>query len=100
MINLKEIFYIMATENEEKLIEIAMAQEYVDSTLAIIENAENIKKNIRVHFVEQLKKLANNKGLKFDCDENLCDLYDNKWISLSKPSVSKLWKIYIGCKSK
>lgn len=96
MINLKEIFYIMATENEEKLIEIAMAQEYVDSTLAIIENAENIKKNIRVHFVEQLKKLANNKGLKFDCDENLCDLYDNKWISLSKPSVSKLWKIYIG----
>lgn len=94
--NLKEILYIMDRENEDKLIEIAMAQEYVDSTLAIIENAENIKKNIRVHFVEQLKKLANNKGLKFDCDENLCDLYDNKWISLSKPSVSKLWKIYIG----
>ena len=94
--NLKEILYIMDRENENKLIEIATTKEYVDSTLTIIENTESIKKNIRVHFVEQLKKLANNKGLEFDCDENLCDLHDDKWISLSKPSVSKLWKIYIG----
>lgn len=94
--NLKEILYIMDRENENKLIEIATTKEYVDSTLTIIENTESIMKNIRVHFVEQLKKLANNKELEFDCDENLCDLYDNKWISLSKPSVSELWKIYIG----
>ena len=95
--NLKEILYIMDRENEDTLIEIATTKEYVDSTLAIIENAESIKKNIRVHFIEQLKKLANNKGLEFDCDENLCDLYDDdKWISLCKPSISKLWKIYIG----
>lgn len=94
--NLKEILYMMDKENENKLIEIATDKEYVDSTLAIIENVENIKKKIRSHFVEQLKKLANNKGLKFDCDEDLCDLHDEKWISLSKPSVSKLWKIYIG----
>lgn len=94
--NLKEILYIMDRENENKLIEIATTKDYVDSTLTIIENTESIKKNIRVHFVDQLKKLADNKGLEFDCDENLCDLQDGKWISLSKPSVSQLWKIYIG----
>ena len=94
--NLKEILYIMDRENENKLIEIATTKDYVDSTLTIIENTESIKRNIRVHFVDQLKKLADNKGLEFDCDENLCDLQDCKWISLSKPSVSQLWKIYIG----
>lgn len=94
--NLKEILYIMDKENENKLIEIATTKEYVDSTLAILENAENIKKNIRVHFVGQLEKLADSKGLKLDCDENFCDLHDGKWITISKQSVSKLWKIYIG----
>lgn len=93
--NLKEILYIMDRENENKLIEISTAKEYVDSTLTIIENAENIKKNIRIHFVEQLEKLADKKGLDFDCDPNLCDMQDNQWISLGKPSVPK-WKIYIG----
>ena len=76
----------MDRDNENKLLEVATTQEYVDATLTITENAESIKKNIRVHFVEQLKKLANNKGLEFDCDENLCDLLGDKWISLSKPS--------------
>lgn len=96
--NLKEILYIMATENEKKLIEIATAQEYVDSTLTIIENAENIKKNIRVHFVEQLEKLAKKKGLIFKCDKKkICDYSeDSQWITLIKPSESETWGIYIG----
>lgn len=97
MTNLKEILYIMDRENENKLIEIATAKEYVDSTLAIMENTENIKKNIRVHFVELLKQLVEDKGLKCDCDPGLCDYSDNdKWIRITNPSVPGEWGIYVG----
>lgn len=98
IINLKEILYIMDRENENKLIEVATTQEYVDATLTIIENAGNIEKNIRRYFVEQLKKLAEDKGLKFKCDkEKICEYSeDGQWITLTKPYESEIWGIYIG----
>lgn len=96
IINLKEILNIMDTENENKLIETATSKEYVDSALTIIENGTNIKKAIRERFVEQLKELVEKKGLEFHCDEGLCDLRNDSWIMILKPSVSKIWSIYIG----
>ena len=98
IINLKskEILNMMDTENENKLIETATSPEYIESTLTIMENSWNIQKAIRQRFVEQLKELASSKGFEFYYDEHLCDLWNDQWIEISKPSISIHWGICIG----
>ena len=98
IINLKskEILNMMDTENENKLIETATSPEYIESTLTIMENSWNIQKAIRQRFVEQLRELASSKGFEFYYDEHLCDLWNDQWIEISKPSISIHWGICIG----
>lgn len=94
--NLKEILNIMCTENENRVIELATSKEYTESTLAILRNEMEIKREIRLHFIEELKRLAKQKGLDFTYDEGLIHFWDNQWIVFSQPSVSKKWNVYIG----
>lgn len=55
-----------------------------------------IKREIRLHFIEELERLAMQKGIEFSCDEGALHFWYNQWIVLSQPSVSKEWGIYIG----
>lgn len=79
----------MCTENENRMIELATSKEYTESTLAILRNEMEIKREIRLHFIEELKRLAKQKGLDFTYDEGLIHFWDNQWIVFSQPSVSK-----------
>lgn len=96
IINLKEILNIMGVENENKLIELVTSKEYTESTLAILRNEMEIKREIRLHFIEELERLARQKGFEFSCDEGVIHFWDDQWIVLSQPSVSKEWGVYIG----
>ena len=96
IINLKKILNIMDIENKDRLVAVAISKEYVDSTLAIIDNGEDIKKKIRQNFLEELKCLAKQKELEVHIDENMCDLGKDQWVYLTQPSVSEIWAICIG----
>ena len=96
IINLSEILNIMSTDSANKLIEVSTSKEYLDSTLAILENKDEIEKAIRKQFVNQLEELAKKKELDFHCDDNLCELRSGQWITMEKTSLSQTWKIYIG----
>lgn len=96
IINLKEIMNIMGVENENKLIELITSKEYAESTLAILRNEMEIKREICLHLIGELERLAKQKGLEFSCDEGVLHFWDDQWIVLSQPSVSKEWGIYIG----
>lgn len=96
IINLKEILNIMGVENENKLIELVTSKEYTESTLAILRNEMEIKREIRLHFIEELERLARQKGFEFSCDEGVHHFWYDQWIVLSQPSVSKEWGVYIG----
>lgn len=96
IINVKEILNIMCVENENKLIEVATSKEYTESTLAILRNEMEIKREIRLHFIEELERLTRQKGFEFSCDEGVIHFWNDQWIVLSQPSISKEWGIYIG----
>lgn len=97
IVNLKEIFAMMNEDSITKLAEIASSENFIDSTLAIIKNQTEIRKQIIKDFVFQMEKLATKYKLTIDADtEGLCNLKDNTWIALSDPQVSQKWGLFIG----
>jgi hypothetical protein len=101
IINLKQILHIMDTENTNKLIETVTSKDYIEATLAILENESDIQKKIRKQFIEQLKDIAERKKFEFYCDKGVCDLSSNNaaliTFTFTKPPVLKDWNISIGC---
>ncbi|MBD3591514.1 PD-(D/E)XK nuclease family protein [Bacteroides sp. GM023] len=96
IINIKNILYIMDTNNLNKLIEVATSDDYMEATLTILGNQREIQKRIRQKFIEQLKEVAERHDLMFKYDNEICDLKGDCWIHFHNPKVSANWSIFIG----
>lgn len=102
IINLKEILDIMDEENMNKIVSVATDEKYLNATLDIINNQNNIKAQIRRNFIQELEKEAKEYDLELDKNgddfEKIVHLNDEAYIYfLDKKSKHNKWVFCIGC---
>ena len=89
---------MMNEESITELTEIATSDNFIDSTLAIIKNQTEIRKQIIKNFILQMKEIA--KTYKYEItiedETDLCRLKDNTWIDFYCPKISQEWGFSIG----
>ncbi|MCH4211395.1 MAG: PD-(D/E)XK nuclease family protein [Prevotella sp.] len=101
IINLKEILNIMDEENGNKILNIATDEKYLNATLDIINNKDEIKAQIRRNFMQELDKEARKYGLELDKNggefEKIVYLNESYIYFLDKKSKYNKWVFCIGC---
>lgn len=96
--NMKDLLNMMNNESKEQLVELATSPDYIQATLAVLSNQQDIKTQIRKAFIGQLKTMGRELGYEVDADEEICWLNrrGNCWISFHKPEISSKWGFYVG----
>lgn len=80
--NLKTILAIMENDNTEKLMEVLTSADNVETTISIIEQSEEIKKQIRKNFVNRIKETCYKLGFGCEYDEGIVSCSYNSWIRI------------------
>lgn len=93
---LKNLLNLMDHTFQDEFINICISQEHLSATLNILKNQEEIGTRIRYNFIQELKKLAEHKGLSVKEENNLCNKIDDSWIILYDSKQSPNWGICIG----
>lgn len=102
IINLKEILDIMDDKNINKIVNLATDEKYLNATLDIINNGDEIKAQIRRNFIQDLEEEAGKYGLELDKNggdfEKLVYLHGESYIYfIGKNSKHGKWVFCIGC---
>ena len=93
--NSKDIFNMMDEKDTDELVKIAVSNNNVAATLAVIKNQKNIQKAIIENFIKQMqKRMQKHNGLVCTTQGDLPNLEDQSGLLFYYPKSH--WALYIG----
>lgn len=99
ILNTNDILYLMSNHYNNKITDIATSADYKEATLSILDNADEIKRRIRIEFIDKVIDLANSYGYELGKQEeidNVANLTTNSCLIFYKTSISTCWGIALG----
>ena len=75
----------MGNDHFKESLNVLTSEEFVGTTLDILENSGNIQCRIRELFVQKIQQECKQLGLECTFDEGIIKVSDNSWITISRP---------------
>lgn len=88
------ILDIMDNDLSNEIFNVATQPDNIDAAIAIMEQADKIKKHVRDEFIERLVEKLRKRGYETEIDDDFCDTKLTSFY-IWQPGISKDWRIVL-----